>query len=425
MQNTPPPKFEGNIASNVTKQGKYRVKHHGKGFTVSVIVETDDGVISYPSSSEHPELIRIVNYVKSFYGNAEAGSFYINEFGQVIVPAGEQLEYYYAGVYTRPIILSLDGEEFNGLPHDHEGNPLVPGDAWEGKPRPGIKYTLKAGGADIEYRREISPGREQRVRLSRKIGPADARRIARKIALLKGNTGGAFYLNEYRVLFGPKRNEDGYNYIFFGVLSEQDPWFPKWVPGGAPADSENSTRSAPPSSFTSENAVVPMPGATLQDKRVEIEEDETGHTYESLFGDYLRGAVSVSIEDPFMRRPHQLANLLRLLELLVRYGDAKEIHLTTKVIEDDGWGKLENFKRSLSRQGIEFSWKCDPALHDRRLSTDTGWEIDLGRGLDLYKRPEDFAGIGASDFALRPCYKTRVFAYRVKSADNAKTASGA
>lgn len=422
MNGTPPQKFEGNITTNVTKQGKYRIKHHGEGFTVSVTIETDDGVISYPSSSEHPELIQMVNRVKSFYGNAEAGSFYINEYGQVIVPAGEPLEYYYAGTYTRPIILSLDGEEFNGLPHDNEGNPLTPGDPWEGKPRPGIKYTLKAGGADIEYRREISPGREQRVRLSKKIDPAQARRIARRIALLKGNAGGAFYVNEYRVLFGPKRNEDGYNYIFFGVLSDQDPWFPRWTPEADSTHPDQSMSPSPAPATAFENSVVSMPGARLQEKRVEIEEDETGHTYESLFGDYLRGAESVSIEDPYMRRPHQLANLLRLLELLVRFGDAKEVHLSTGIIEDEAWAKLENFKRSLSRQGIEFSWKCDPALHDRRLLTDRGWEIVLGRGLDIYKRPEDFAGIGASDFSLRPCYKTRVFAHRVSVA---KTASGA
>lgn len=65
------------------------------------------------------------------------------------------------------------------------------------------------------------------------------------------------------------------------------------------------------------------------------------------------------------------------------------------------------------------------AKADGRLLTDTGWEVVLGRGLDIYKRPEDFAGIGASDFALRPCYKTRVFAHRISDNQNVRVVTGA
>ncbi|MCH8474948.1 MAG: hypothetical protein LAT55_06945 [Opitutales bacterium] len=415
MHYSQPIKFEGNVSSNVGKQGKYRVKHDNGHFSVSVIIETEDGIINYPSSSDHRDLIKMVNMVKSYFNEVEGGSFYINEYGQVIVPAGDPLEYYYAGEYLQPIILSLDGEEFNGLPHDQEGNPLSPGGNWQGKPRPGIKYTLKAGGSDIEYRRKISPGREQRIKLSSKIGPAAAKKIARKISRYKGNSGGAFYVNEYRVLFGPKLKEDGYNYLFFGVLTEKDPWFPKWIPETSPVESNVSSSKEKVSMNDPSKTIIPMPGAKLQSKRVEIEEDEKGHTYESLFGEYLRGAEIVVIEDPYLRRHHQLANLLRLLEMLVRFGDARKVELTTGTIEDEAWSKLENFKRSLSEQEIDFSYRCDPALHDRRLLTDTGWEIVLGRGLDMYKRPDDFAGIGATDFALRPCYKTRVIAHRISS----------
>jgi len=75
-----------------------------------------------------------------------------NEWQQVIVPVGNPVQYFYAGEYLDHIVLALDGVEFSGRPHDDTGNLLKPGDLWTGRPRPGIGYILKAGGADVEYR---------------------------------------------------------------------------------------------------------------------------------------------------------------------------------------------------------------------------------------------------------------------------------
>ena len=170
--------FGGNTTTSVVKQGKYRVVHHREGFAVEVVIETPDDIRSFPTSREHPQLIEMVNQLKTGSEGREGGPFYINEWHQVIVPVGDPVKYYYAGEYPHPIILSLDGVEFSGRPHDDNGNLLKPGDLWTGRPRPGIGYILMAGGADIKFAVELSPGRERVVRLSNEVGEQNARRTA-------------------------------------------------------------------------------------------------------------------------------------------------------------------------------------------------------------------------------------------------------
>lgn len=414
--NSPLISFLGNCNASVVRQGKYRVVHHHDSFAVEVIIETPDGIRSYPTSRAHPLLVDLVNQVKIQANGAEGGQFYINEWHQVIVPAGNPVRYFYAGEYPHPIVLSLENVEFSGRPHDDEGNLLKPGDAWVGRPRPGIKYLLKAGGADIEYTTELSPGREKITRLSRVVGDAKARQTARKVALIRGNKGGSFYINEYRALFGPQQTEDGYSYVFIGILSDEDPWFEKWVPGSAEPVVPPSPPAAPPGAQTVKLPVMPpaaAPDFSPAEKKLEIADGDVGHSMDSLFSAYVRGASVVTIEDSFVVRPHQIANLLRFCELLVRIGTCRSIRLVTKEVTDDSRGRLETIKRSLAAYKVEFTYGVLPTLHDRQIMTDTGWEINLGRGLDLYKKPDDWLSVGATDFALRPCYQTTIIFHRL------------
>jgi ATP-dependent Lon protease len=127
----------------------------------------------------------------------------------------------------------------------------------------------------------------------------------------------------------------------------------------------------------------------------------------------LLGARHIIIEDPFMSRPHQVANLLRLCELLVKLASVKEVTLITRELSDESTGRIESLKRSLVGHGIYLQTEVSSTLHDRRIKTDHGWEINLGRGLDMYKRPDDWASIGVSDFALRPCHQTTIIFHRL------------
>ena len=415
--------FPGNTDTSVVKQGKYRTARGEDGqFTISVVIETDDGIRSYPSTSAHAELVRMVNGIKSATGAPEGGQFYINEWQQVIVPtAAEKDVFYYAGEYRAEIVLGLNGQEFSGRPHDDDGNLLKPGDVWVGRPRPGMRYTLAAGGADIYYTKKLGPGMEQRVKLSRIVGDALARVTARKIALVRGNAGGSFYINEHRAIFGPGPKEDGYAFVFIGILKDSDGWFPKPAIDGVLAEeSEPEPEAAeacePIAGVEPDSETVVEQTFEPKERRLEIADGEKGHSFDSLFAVYLAGAKEIALEDPYMVRPHQAANLLRFCELIVRLGSATKITLVTRETSDDTYARIENIKRSLHANGVEFTMNLSPSLHDRRIRTDHGWEINLGRGLDMYKRPEDWASIGVFDFALRPCHQTTIIFHRLGSA---------
>ena len=412
-----PIKFGGNSGASITKQGKYRVSHEPDGFSISVVIETPDGIRCYPSTDKHPKLVELVNKVKVEIRGSEAGPFFINEWKQVIVPAGNPVEYYYAGEYHPEIILGLDGEEFSGRPHDNEGNLLKPGDSWTGRPRPGIEYILKAGGADIEYAVQLGPNREKICRLSKFVGVEDARRIARKIAIIKGNKGGRFFVNEYGAFFGPKQVASGYDFVFIGILSSSDPWFPKWSPEASEESIDKTTPNA--------TGITHAPTAAdfgLSEKKLEIADGETGHSFESLFSAYLADAEQVTLQDAFMSANHQVANFLRFCELLVKLGSVKKITLVSKPVSSEAALKLESIDNSLKSFGVSLVREVSEAIHDRCIKASNGWEITLGRGLDIYKRPHDWLSIGASDFALRPCHQTDLIFHRLGESKLAKTA---
>ena len=67
----------------------------------------------------------------------------------------------------------------------------------------------------------------------------------------------------------------------------------------------------------------------MKAKHFKVFYGDTGYTYEALFGDYLRGARVLDIDDPYIRSPHQIANLVRFCELVVKIGAAHTINLTT------------------------------------------------------------------------------------------------
>ena len=53
-------------------------------------------------------------------------------------------------------------------------------------------------------------------------------------------------------------------------------------------------------------------------------------------------------------------------------------------------------------------WRFDHKIHDRELRTDTGWNIRIGRGLDIYQRTDTWIQIGATNLNVRPCMETKV-----------------
>lgn len=217
--------FRGNCPKNVSKDAKYTVRSGGeKGPVVAIIYETKDGEKWYAATEEHPELVRLVGAVKEACGQPPLGTFYINEYKQVVVPAVGTNKYYFAGTYDTPLRFTFEGKVISGEPKDWGGKALVPGNEWVG-PHPGIPYVLTAGGNDIKYTKEPRANVTQDVLLSRAIGREAAKTVAGMIRTIKGYEGGRFYVNEFCSMFTPMTQGDDFKYIYIGQL-DLTKWFP-------------------------------------------------------------------------------------------------------------------------------------------------------------------------------------------------------
>lgn len=214
--------FHGNCPRNVSKDAKYSVRHADA--RIGLVYSTADGERWHVTTKAHPDLADMVNDVKRKYGRRPNGPFYINEYKQVIVPVGDDAQYYFAGIYDQSLRFKFEGKTISGEPKNLDGKPLRPGDTWTG-PHAGIPYVLTATADDVYYRISPRPDVERRVRLSVEKGRSAAQQIARLLSAFKGVGGGRFYVNEFCSVFSPISGADGLKYIYIGQI-ELDSWFP-------------------------------------------------------------------------------------------------------------------------------------------------------------------------------------------------------
>src|SRR5262245_61327406 len=97
------PIFRGNCPRNVSKDAKYSVRSGKTGPVIALTYSTYDDERWYMTTEQHPELVTLVNRAKTAHGNKPNGSFYINEYKQVIVPVADSDTYYLTGIYDRPL----------------------------------------------------------------------------------------------------------------------------------------------------------------------------------------------------------------------------------------------------------------------------------------------------------------------------------
>lgn len=157
--------------------------------------------------------------------------------------------------------------------------------------------------------------------------------------------------------------------------------------------------------------------SSLIEKRVKVYYGDVGYGYESLFKEYLKGAIEINIEDPYIRKNHQISNLLRLFEVIAKVGDCKKINLVTAF--DDMGQKEENttiFEQiadNLFEHNIEFRFSFSETLHDREIKLSNGWGIKMGRGLDYFQSLlGNYYQIGVNDMDMRPCLETNFDFYQ-------------
>ena len=183
----------------------------------------------------------------------------------------------------------------------------------------------------------------------------------------------------------------------------------------APVATENA--SAPtPAAATPSAPITEVVVPELKEQHFTILYGDTGHSYESIIGPYLRGAKAIVIEDPYIRLQHQIQNFVRFCETILKTASVKKISLITGYDDNtqltDIAEKLEELKQSLLELDVELEVKLNPNMHDREIRLDNGWVIKIGRGLDFYQKPGGWFEVGANDLSLRKCLETKVDIFR-------------
>ena len=134
----------------------------------------------------------------------------------------------------------------------------------------------------------------------------------------------------------------------------------------------------------------------LKETHIDFQENQTGITYDALFGAYLQGAKEIIITDPYIRIFYQVRNLMEFMETVAKVkenGNIVAVKLVTVLDEFDGKKQTEFFEQiqeASTAIGINFSFSFaeQTTIHDRSIQTDHGWQIILGRGLDIFQSYE-------------------------------------
>jgi ATP-dependent Lon protease len=154
----------------------------------------------------------------------------------------------------------------------------------------------------------------------------------------------------------------------------------------------------------------------LPERHFTILYGDTGYSYESILGLYLQGAKTMTVEDPYIRLPHQIQNFVRLCETAVKALTVRKIMLITGYDDKTQLAEIQErlgeLQQSLLELDIVLDIRLNPNLHDREIRLDNGWVIKSGRGLDFYQRPNSRFEAGVNDLSLRKCLETKVDVFR-------------
>ena len=152
---------------------------------------------------------------------------------------------------------------------------------------------------------------------------------------------------------------------------------------------------------------------------------QTGVTFEKLFMPYLSKSKEITIEDPFVRTSWQLRNLIEFLTMLVDNRPDEDIKVRLVTWEEDEKlptliDRLDDIKDDMTTYGIDFDYSFRE-FHDRQITTDDGWNISLGRGLDIYDKYNAYS-IASGRQDRRKCREFRVIYMKSdKTTEHGKT----
>jgi ATP-dependent Lon protease len=146
----------------------------------------------------------------------------------------------------------------------------------------------------------------------------------------------------------------------------------------------------------------------LEPHQTILKDNQTGVSYKRLFASYLQEADKIKIQDPYIRLPYQMKNLL---EFCVMLGNTKGIdeELDLEVVT---WNNeefmlesvqlFEELQSSVLDLGINLTVIFEEH-HDRFIEANNGWKITLGRGLDIFEKNEGRFNVASLDQTKRKC----------------------
>ncbi|WP_394194960.1 BREX system Lon protease-like protein BrxL [Microbacterium foliorum] len=167
------------------------------------------------------------------------------------------------------------------------------------------------------------------------------------------------------------------------------------------SQSSRSVRSvAPPLPIVPDSggvAVIPEDDEPLFEGIRDFKAGQKGVSYENLLLPYLVGATKIQIVDPYVRAWHQGRNfgdLIGLLALAKEPAEAIEVTLITGETDKphqkhDQLLMLKSLKDAADAVGVVLRISLDNTKHDRSIITDHGWRILLGKGLDIWEKPNN------------------------------------
>ncbi|MFD2518248.1 MIT C-terminal domain-containing protein [Salinimicrobium flavum] len=157
-------------------------------------------------------------------------------------------------------------------------------------------------------------------------------------------------------------------------------------------------------SFTS----VPKLDPVVRKQRI-IVHNQTNITYEKLFGEFLKGADYIELQDPWIRLPYQFQNLLEFCVMLGNNNNEpgrtislKVISWNTREFQEQSKTCFEEIAASVKDMRINLTFALEKH-HDRYIKANNDCKIILGRGLDIYEKREGRFSIGDVDQRWRKC----------------------
>lgn len=177
-----------------------------------------------------------------------------------------------------------------------------------------------------------------------------------------------------------------------------------------PSEATTETSAAEKSTESSSEERIRRPRIhTPVSKIVNIRQNQTGVSYKSLFGDYLRGAHTIKIVDPYLIWDYQKYNLMEFIQTAFDCANVKEglaIHLSTKNETETAPADVEFFSELTSEleslYGIVFTFDFH-AKHDRSIQIDNDWFIVPGRGLDIFEKIDSKFSMRKIRDEYKPC----------------------